>query len=168
MKYAFLCGILLAGCGGPMATGTAAPTATSFADTSPAAKPQLSNRQLGISYLTAAQPFNEYTCRFLKRHGTSTDVTIWMSFAQIYAGHLRGFADRLQAIDWNRKTRDEARRMTDALTAAEAAYREAAAKVYDRVFWRALERTDSFDASVSQAAGELRAALGLKPVRSCI
>src|SRR5215210_4957545 len=130
MRYAVLFGILLAGCGGQMSTGTASASATAFVGASATAKPQLSNQQLGTSYLTAARPFNEYTCRFLRRHGASTDVTLWMSFADMYAGQLRAFADRLQAIDWNRKTRDEARRMTDALAAAEAAYREAAAKVY--------------------------------------
>jgi hypothetical protein len=173
MKYAVLVValiVLAAGCasGTTPTSQTPSSSATASVDASPTVKPQLSNQLLGSLYLTAAQPFNEYTCRFLRAHGTSTDMTVWMPFARMYAGHLLAFADRLHSIDWNRKTRGEARRMTDALAVAEAAYREAAAKLYPRPFWKALDRTDSLDASVTQAANELRAALGLKAVRPCI
>ena len=163
-----VCGLLLTACGGSLPSGTPSPSASPSANASPTKPPQPSNEQLARAYLTAVQPFNEYTCRFLERHGESDDMNVWQEFARTYTGHLAAFGDRLQAIDWNRNTRAEARGLIDALAVAEAGYREAATISRARAFWAALDETNTLDAGVTHAADALRVALGLKAVRPCI
>lgn len=163
-----LCGILLAGCANAPVTQTGTPSLSPTPLASPTAEPQLTDRQLRSVYLSAVQPFNEFTCRFLRRHGTSTDMNTWMEFTVMYSSHIRAFADRVHAMDWNRKTRGEARRLTEALAAQELGYRFAARQQDPDTFWVALDATDALDAEVTRAADLLRGALSLKSVRPCI
>jgi hypothetical protein len=162
--------MLLAGCNSATLTPVVTPSTSPVTSpsTSPTAKPQLTSRQLIGMYLNAAQPINEFTCRFFKRHGTATDMATWMGFAVTYAGQIHAFADRLDAIDWNRKSRGEARLLVEELAAQEDGYRYAAGKRYPDPFWKALRATDALDANVTQAANVLRAALGMKSVSPCI
>jgi hypothetical protein len=166
----FVCSMLLAGCSSAIITPPGTPSATpaALATPSPAAKPQLTNSQLAGKYLSAVQPINEFTCRFTKRHGTATDMDTWMTFAVMHVGQIHAFADRLHTIEWNRKTRGEARGLIEALAAQEEGYRYAATKRYPEFFWKALDATDGLDANVTEAANALRVALGIKSVPPCI
>jgi hypothetical protein len=165
----FLCGMLPAGCSsaGIAPTGVPSSPPTPPANASPTAKPQLTDDQLRSSYLNAVRPFNEFTCRFLSVHGTSTDMNVWMDFAVAYSSQIRAFADRIDSTDWNPKTRDEARQLTDALAAQDVGYRYAAKQQDPDAFWAALDATDALDFEVTQAATILRRALGADSVPPC-
>jgi hypothetical protein len=165
----FLCGMLLAGCNSAVITPTGAPSLspTPLATASSTPEPQLTDAQLRTSYLNAAQPFNEFTCRFLRVHGTSTDMNVWMDFAVAYPSQIRAFEDRIRLTDWNRKTRGEASQLTDALAAQDVGYRYAAKQQDPDAFWEALDATDALDAEVTRAANVLRRALRAESVPPC-